>query len=128
MPFVKGQSGNPKGAPKKEQTFSKCFEDAVEKLKSELKNDKGETVDKIKGKKVVVQAYMDLAFNKKYQPQIRLKALDTIVSRIDGEPRVNVSAEVENTNKPLMDSVDISKLSKEEKAEFEKTLKKALKA
>lgn len=124
MPFVKGQSGNPKGAPKKEYTFTKCFEQAVDKLEVDTK-DKG----KIKGKEVVVQAYLDLAFNSKYPPAIRQRALDTIVERIDGKARqtVDLGGEITTENKPLISHLDVTKMTKEEKAEMERLLEKTVK-
>lgn len=117
MPFHKGQSGNPNGAPKKEQTFTKVFEDAVNRMVIELKDKEGNVTDEIKGKECVVQAYMDLAFNKKYPPQIKLKALETIIERIDGKARQTVSVDGDvNTNTPsVMDILDYKNMSKEKR-------------
>lgn len=127
MPFKKGQSGNPKGAPKKEQTFAKCFEKAIDELEVNVKNDKtGKPDKKIKGKEVIVQAYIDLAFNKQYPPAIRQRALDTIVERIDGKARQTVSVDGEmKTNSPSI--MDILKDEKNQTETTKKLIQEVLK-
>lgn len=122
MPFVKGQSGNPKGAPKKEYTFTKCFESAVNAL--EVKSDKTGAV--IKGKEVIVQAYLDLAFNTKYPPAIRQRALDTIVERIDGKAQQNVNVNGEmKTDSPSI--IDILRDEKNQTEETKKLIEEVIK-
>lgn len=119
MPFVKGQSGNPKGAPKKEQTLSKILEKEVNRLVSEVKDKDGNVIEKVKGKKCIAKAYCDIAFNKKYPVQIRLKALELITERIDGKARQNVSVEgeVKTTKQTPFDviSENLDKLSPDER-------------
>lgn len=121
MPFVKGQSGNPKGAPKKEQTLSKILEKEVNSLVSEIKDKDGNVIEKVKGKKCIAKAYCDIAFNKKYPVQIRLKALELITERIDGKARQNVSvdADVKTTKTPFdVISENLDKLSEESRLAY----------
>ena len=85
MPFKKGQSGNPKGRPKKGDSYPEYIEKAVKKLKSVQKDKDGNVTAKYKGKMVLAMAVTDLATNKAYPPQIRLQAIKEIFDRTDGK-------------------------------------------
>lgn len=101
MPFKKGQSGNPKGRPKKGDSFNDYLEKAIKKLKS-VQKDKtsGNVIARNKGKAVLASALTDLATNQNYPPQIRLQAIKEIFDRIDGKPAqcLDMQAKVDGDN------------------------------
>jgi|GEM_PF-4387914 len=96
MPFAKGQSGNPKGRPKKGACYADMLEKAVKKLKLVQKDKDGTITGEYKGKMVLAMAVVELATNKSYPPQVRLQALKEIFDRTDGKvPRyLDMTAQV----------------------------------
>lgn len=87
--FQKGQSGNPKGRPKKGQSFGECLKRELDKIKST--DPDGEEVD---GTTLMCKAMISLVFNKKINPALRLKTFSEIVDRVDGKPRQSIEAEI----------------------------------
>lgn len=85
MPFKPGVSGNPKGRPKKGDSYTEYIDKAVKKLKSVQKSKDGTVLNKYKGKAVLAMALVDLATNKEYPPQIRMQAIKEIIDRTDGK-------------------------------------------
>lgn len=85
MPFKKGQSGNPKGRPKKGDSYPEFIEKAVKNLRSVQKDKDGNVTARYKGKMVIAMAVAELATNKAYPPQIRLQAIKEIIDRTDGK-------------------------------------------
>ena len=120
MPFKKGQSGNPKGRPKKGDSFNDYLEKAIKKLKS-VQKDKtsGTVIARSKGKAVLASALTDLATNQNYPPQIRLQAIKEIFDRIDGKPRqsIEMAADIESVvnNRAVAVKARLDALSPEER-------------
>lgn len=85
MKFQKGQSGNPKGRPKKGLAYADFLEKAVKELKSVKRDEDGNVSAKYKGKMVLAMAVVELATNKNYPPQVRLAAIKEIFERTDGK-------------------------------------------
>ena len=104
MPFKKGQSGNPKGRPKKGDSYPDYIEKAVKKLKSIQKDKDGNVTAKYKGKMVLAMAVADLATNKSYPPQVRLAACKEIFDRTDGKaPQyLDMMAQVEQNSEQTL--------------------------
>lgn len=86
--FQKGQSGNPKGRPRKGQSFGECLKkelDAIQQQNGE------ESVD---GKALMCKSIIAMVFDKNLPPNIRLKAFSEVVDRVDGKPRQFIDAEI----------------------------------
>ena len=129
MPFVKGQSGNKNGRPRKGLCYADMLEKAVKNLRSVHKDSDGRIVSEQKGKAVIAEAVVELATNKKYPPQVRLQAIREIFDRTDGKPRqsVEMSADVESVVKHGTADVKarLDALSPEERETYFKLCEKA---
>lgn len=122
--FKKGQSGNPKGRPKKGQTFPDILARVMEEQKKTL-NINGEERD-VDAKELMCMAMVSLALDKKSPPNIRFNAIRECKEWIDGKSvqQVEMGGSIEHKNTRLADMVDLNKLSPEEADVLEKVLEK----
>ncbi len=124
--FQKGKSGNPKGRPRKGKSFNDIFTAELKKMKQEITDPKTGEKRIIDGKTAMVLAYLKLAFHGE-SDGIREKALDRIMTRIDGPliQQIELSGAVEqNGTQALVNMIDINKLSPDEVESLGKILQK----
>lgn len=88
MPFVKGQSGNPKGCPDKEWTWGSLFKEMMAEYADDPKL----------GKKAIAKAMVKKAFEGDIQ------AFKEMANRMDGMPKQAV--DVTSDGKALQPSVE----------------------
>mgnify|MGYP006916046021 CR=1 FL=1 len=125
--FQKGKSGNPKGRPRKGKSFNDIFLAELGKMKQEITDPKTGKSRVIDGKTAMCLAYIRLAFHGESEG-IREKALDRIMTRIDGPiiQQIELSGSVEqNGTQALVNMIDINKLSPEETEALGKILEKS---
>ena len=75
MPFKKGQSGNPKGRPKKEKTLTSMIAKELEKV--DVKTSNGKTISR---KEAIARVVTNLAVKGDF------KALKMVFEYMDGKP------------------------------------------
>jgi len=97
MPFKKGQSGNPKGGPKKQETMTHVLRMAVE---TDVMLPDGR---KVKAKEALAYKIIELAASGEGW------AMKYIYDRLDGSPKQVIEAKVEKSEK----EVDLSELPPE---------------
>lgn len=84
MRFVKGQSGNPNGRPKKGKTLTDILKAELDKRS--VRDENGEPMA---GKKALAKAIISMCFDaRNVEPATRLAALKYIYDRIDGKPDI----------------------------------------
>lgn len=111
--FKPGQSGNPKGRPRNELSFSNIFNDLLNEKKSTIKDKNGAIIDTVTGKRLVAEAVFDIATNKNNPPHVRLAALNMMMERIEGKAPQTIMADVETVvlDKTKAIKADLDKLS-----------------
>lgn len=117
--FQKGQSGNPKGRPRKGKSFCDILNAELKKQKQQMTNHTTGEVRTIDGKTALCLAYIKLAFNAE-QESVRASCAEKIMKFIDGDfvQHVDMAANVSGINviQNVKDSLD--KLSPEERDVF----------
>ena len=116
--WVKGQSGNPNGCPKKTDTFSYIFEQRLAKKKGTIPKPNGKK-EKVSGKVLIFEIVYSIATDKAMPAQVRLKAIEMMMERIGGKPlqEIEMSADISSTINDRTKDIkkELDKLSKEER-------------
>ena len=81
--FKKGQSGNPKGRPKKGQSFSEILERELLRQTKEMNLNGEQRV--VNGKELLALSLISIAFGKNTKNHEKMVAIERIMDRIDGK-------------------------------------------
>jgi len=87
--WVPGTSGNPKGRPRRGDTFADLLEKELRKRKYSVE-DKDGNKKRVNGKQAIIQAHLALIFKEKISPHVKIQAIDSLYNRCDGSPQQRV--------------------------------------
>lgn len=123
--FKKGQSGNPKGRPKKGNSFGDILSKELLRQKREMEFNGEQRI--VNGKELIALSLISIAFGKDSKPHEKMMAIDRIMDRIDGKAMQQVifDGSVETKKTPsLTDMIDVNGLSEKQRKNLEDILKK----
>ena len=80
--FKKGQSGNPKGRPRKGQSFAEILEKELLRQTKEMNLNGEQRV--VNGKELLALSLISIAFGKNTKDHEKMIAIERIMDRIDG--------------------------------------------
>lgn len=84
--WTPGVSGNPKGRPRKGDSFSELLEKELKKRKYTIKEADG-TTKKVNGKQAIIRAHLALIFGATVDDKVKMSAIDSLMDRVDGRPK-----------------------------------------
>lgn len=96
----------------------------MKRIRQEMAQKDGK-IREVNGKQMLVITLLRLALFSDDE-KVKLQAIDKVMDRLEGKPMqaIDMSAVVDQTNRSVFDSIDVSKLSTTEKENLENILKK----